>query len=175
MAKQKINEVVERILSGFLEKQGLALWNTEFVKEGKDWYLRVFIEPEEGSEKEYIGTEECETVSRYLSDRLDEEDPISQEYFLEVCSPGLDRPLIKEEDYRRFAGKKVDVSLYSAFEGKKNYEEVTLLGLKENMQEEEYVPTAPPPKKGMKPKTGEPVILKIPFSNVSKVKLSVIF
>ncbi len=175
MGKSKISETVEELITGFLEENGLALWNTEFVKEGKDWYLRVYIEKKEGSEDEYIGTEECELVSRYLSDRLDEADPISQEYFLEVCSPGLDRPLIKPEDYRRFAGKKVDVSLYSAFEGKKTYEEVTLMGLEGDILKVEYIPVTPPPKKGMKPKMGEAKILEIPFSQVSKVRLSVIF
>ncbi|MCR5482313.1 MAG: ribosome maturation factor RimP [Clostridia bacterium] len=121
MSKKKVTELVREMLAGFLEENSLELYNTEYVKEGKDWYLRVYLDKPEGSEEEYVGTDECELVSRYLSDRLDEEDPIEQEYYLEVSSPGLDRELLKEEDYRRFAGRQVEISLYKAFEGKKSY------------------------------------------------------
>lgn len=117
MAKKKITEVVEEILTDFLNEEGYELYNTEFIKEGKDWFLRVYIDkPEEG----YIGTEDCEKVSRYLSDKLDEADPIDKVYYLEVSSPGMDRVLAKPEHYVKYAGKEVDVKLYKGKDGTKN-------------------------------------------------------
>lgn len=123
MAKTQIKEIIADILRDFLRENGLELYNTEFRKEGKDWYLRVFIDKiPEGEEMEYVGTEDCELVSRYLSDRLDEKDPIEQNYFLEVSSPGLDRQLFEQKDYDRFAGQLVDVKLYKSIENRKEYQ-----------------------------------------------------
>jgi len=121
MAKRKITDVAAEELSGFLAGNGYELYNIEFVKEGKDWFLRVYIDKAFGGPEEYIGTDDCEKVSRYLSDRLDELDPIESNYYLEVSSPGLDRPLLKERDFERYAGKEVDVSLYKAINGKKAF------------------------------------------------------
>lgn len=118
MAKKKITEVVEEILTDFLNEEGYELYNTEFIKEGKDWFLRVYIDKPE--EEGYIGTEDCEKVSRYLSDKLDEEDPIDKVYYLEVSSPGMDRVLAKPEHYVKYAGKEVDVKLYKGKDGTKN-------------------------------------------------------
>jgi len=119
-AKIKIKELVEKELEGFLAKNGYELYNVEFVKEGKDWFLRVYIDRATDSGGG-IGTDDCEKVSRYLSDRLDALDPIEQNYYLEVSSPGLDRILLKESDYTRFAGRYVDVTLYQSLNGKKKY------------------------------------------------------
>lgn len=121
MAKIGIKELVAMELEGFLEKNGYELYNVEFIKEGKDWFLRVFIEKPEGTAEERIGTDDCEKVSKYLSTRLDELDPIKQNYYLEVSSPGIDRALIKDSDYVRFAGRFVDVTLYQAIDGKKTF------------------------------------------------------
>lgn len=122
MAKKKITEVVEELLSGYLEEQGMELYNVEFVKESKDWFLRVFIDKLPGeAEEQYISTDDCEQVSRYLSEKLDEVDPIEQNYYLEVSSPGLDRTLLREKDFIRFAGHPVEVSLYKGIDGKKHY------------------------------------------------------
>lgn len=127
MAKKKITEIVEEITEDFLGQNGLELYNSEFVKEGKDWFLRVYIDklPKEGAdgkaEEEYVSTYDCECVSRFLSAELDRLDPIEQNYYLEVSSPGLDRVLIKEKDFIRFSGRMVDISLYKAVDGKKNY------------------------------------------------------
>ncbi len=182
MAKTKISEKIEEMLGGFLEENGLELYNVEFVKEGKEWYLRVYIEKpvsEDGEEEQYIDTDDCELVSRYLSERLDEEDPIEQNYYLEVSSPGMDRALIKEADFKRFAGKPIDVSLYSAFDGKKTFTEATLIGIEGSMKEGKLIiedaPVIPSKNKGAKPKRSEAVRYEIPFEQVSKVKLSVIF
>ena len=128
MAKKKITEIVEEITADFLGQNGLELYNSEFVKEGKDWFLRVYIDklPKEGAdgnvEEEYVSTDDCESVSRFLSAELDRLDPIEQNYYLEVSSPGLDRALLKEKDFIRFCGHMVDISLYKAVNGKKAYQ-----------------------------------------------------
>lgn len=119
MAKKKITDLVEELTSEFLLQNGLELYHCEFVKEGKDWFLRVYIDKAGDESENYVSTDDCETVSRFLSQKLDEEDPISQNYYLEISSPGMDRILYKEKDFARFKGQMVDVSLYKAFEGKK--------------------------------------------------------
>lgn len=119
MAKKKIKDQVQEILSSYLAESGLELWNVEFVKEAKDWFLRVYIDKPEGSDEPYVSIEECEKVSRYLSEILDSEDPIEQNYYLEVSSPGMDRELITEEHFRRFEGSLVDMKLYKALDGRK--------------------------------------------------------
>jgi len=124
MAKKKITQIAAEELEGFLRDNGYELYSIEFVKEAKDWFLRVYIDWDQGGAADgerYISTDDCEKVSRYLSERLDELDPIENNYYLEVSSPGLDRALLKEEDYRRYSGKEVDVSLYKAVDGRKAY------------------------------------------------------
>lgn len=118
MAKKKVTVLAEELLGGFLEKEGYELYSSEFVKEGKDWFLRIYIDKPEG--EGYIGTEDCEKVSRFLSEKLDEEDAIEQNYFLEVSSPGMDRELIRPEHYRRYTGHQVEVRLYKSLDGVKN-------------------------------------------------------
>ena len=136
MAKKKITEIIEEITADFLEENGLELYNSEFVKEGKDWFLRVYIDRQQEEETEdkeevYVSTDDCEKVSRFLSEELDRLDPIEQNYYLEVSSPGLDRELIKEKDFIRFCGRLVDISLYKAIDGKKTYQGI-LKGLTED-------------------------------------------
>lgn len=136
MAKKKITEIVEAITADFLAENGLELYNSEFVKEGKDWFLRVYIDRQQEEETEdkeevYVSTDDCEKVSRFLSEELDRLDPIEQNYYLEVSSPGLDRELIKEKDFIRFCGRLVDISLYKAIDGKKTYQGI-LKGLTED-------------------------------------------
>ena len=120
MAKIRIKELVADQLAEFLSKNGYELYHVEFVKEGKDWFLRVYIDRTEDLAGG-IGTDDCEKVSRYLSARLDELDPIEQNYYLEVSSPGLDRALLKDSDYVRFAGRFVNVTLYQGMDGKKTF------------------------------------------------------
>jgi ribosome maturation factor RimP len=132
MAKIQIKNLVSDLAGDFLRENGLELYNTEFKKEGRDWYLRVYIDriQEAGGEMIYVSTDDCEKVSRFLSDKLDEKDPIEQNYYLEVSSPGLDRQLFEQKDFDRFAGQLVDVKLYKSFEGNKEYQGV-LVGLVE--------------------------------------------
>ncbi len=128
MAKRKISEIVEEILADFLTENGYELYHSEFVKEGKDWFLRVYVDldqsrPADGEGKpQYIGTEDCEKVSRFLSGRLDEEDPIDQNYYLEVSSPGMDRQLVKPVHFSRYVGSRVEIKLYKAVDGIKKVE-----------------------------------------------------
>jgi len=122
MAKKKITEIIEEMLSEFMAQEGYELYNTEFIKEGKDWFLRVYVD--KLARDEYVGTEDCEKVSRYLSAKLDEEDPIEQNYYLEVSSPGMDRPLLKHEHYERYTGSEVEIRLYKGKDGTKNIEGV---------------------------------------------------
>ena len=126
MAKKKITEIIEEISADFLAQNGLELYNSEFVKEGRDWFLRVYIdkmqEAQEAQETQYVSTDDCEKVSRFLSAELDRLDPIEQNYYLEVSSPGMDRALLKDKDFVRFAGEIVDISLYKAVDGQKAYQ-----------------------------------------------------
>ena len=115
MSKKKIITRVSEILEGFLLENGMSLYHGEYVKEGPDHILRVYIDKDDG----YISTEDCEKVSRFLSDRLDEEDAIESSYILEVSSPGLDRTLVTPEHFNRFMGHDVEVSLYKELDGSK--------------------------------------------------------
>ena len=150
MAKKKITDIIEEISADFLAQNGLELYNSEFVKEGRDWFLRVYIDKtqeaqeaakraiaaasERAAETEetetadeaslpslYVSTDDCEKVSRFLSAELDRIDPIEQNYYLEVSSPGMDRALLKDKDFVRFAGEIVDISLYKAVNGQKAF------------------------------------------------------
>lgn len=132
MAKKKIGEIVEEMLCDFLAENSYELYNIEFVKEGRDWFLRVYVDKITNEEGVYMGSDDCEKVSRYLSEKLDENDPIPQNYYLEVSSPGMDRPLIKEEHYQRYTGHQVEVKLYKGIDGTKNIEG-TLEGLKDGI------------------------------------------
>ena len=120
MAKKKVTELIAEWMQPFGTENGYELSRSEFVKEAGSWYLRVYIDRiEESGEYGWMTSDDCEKVSRYLSDKLDEEDPIKQNYVLEVSSPGLDRPLISEKDFKRFMGSLIDIKLYEPFEGKK--------------------------------------------------------
>ena len=112
-------ETVIEMVTPILDEQNFELVEVEFVKEGKSWFLRVFIDKEGG-----IDIEECAFVSEKLSEKLDaaDPDPIPQAYFLEVSSPGAERPLKKESDYENALGDYVHVSLYQPVDGEKQYE-----------------------------------------------------
>ncbi|MGM0139237.1 ribosome maturation factor RimP [Enterococcus sp. DIV0755b] len=112
-------ETVTNLVVPILDEQNFELVEVEFVKEGKSWFLRVFIDKEGG-----IDIEECAYVSEKLSEKLDnmDPDPIPQAYFLEVSSPGAERPLKKEADYQKAVGEYIHISLYQAVEGQKQYE-----------------------------------------------------
>ena len=136
--KGKTTELVSELISDFLGENGLELYHTDFRKEGKDWHLSVFIdiaekvreENEKNGIERYVSTDDCELVSDYLSDKLDELDPIEQNYVLEVSSPGMDRELYEQKDFDRFTGELVDVKLYRSVDGVKEMQG-NLVGLKD--------------------------------------------
>lgn len=124
--KKTIVEQVEAMLDPILEERDYECVDVEFVKEGSNWFLRVFVDKEGG-----ITIEDCEWVSRSLEKELDEKDPIEQSYILEVSSPGLDRPLKKDEDFVRYKDEIVDVKLYKAIEKQKEFQG-KLVGLQDD-------------------------------------------
>ena len=107
---------VERFLIPIMEEHQFELVDVEWVKEAGTWYLRAYVDKEGG-----ISVDDCEIVSRRLSDWLDKEDFITESYILEVSSPGLGRPLKKAKDFARSLGKDVDVKLYRARDKRKDF------------------------------------------------------
>ncbi|HJA43664.1 MAG TPA: ribosome maturation factor RimP [Candidatus Dorea stercoravium] len=117
MAKRETYEQkTEEILLPIVEKNGFELVDVEYVKEGGSWYLRAYIDKPGG-----INVDDCEIVSRELSDILDEKDFIDEAYILEVSSPGLGRPLKKEKDFKRSLGQEVEVRTYRMMDRKKEF------------------------------------------------------
>ena len=97
----------EQLIQPLIDANNFELVDVEFVKEGSDWYLRVYIDKDGG-----ITVDDCELISRAFNEILDREDYISEQYIFEVSSPGLGRPLKKEKDYKRSVGKLIDIKLY---------------------------------------------------------------
>lgn len=122
MAKRKVEDIVEELAQPVIDAMSFELVDVEFIKEGANWYLRVYIDKPGG-----VTIDDCQAISERLSDILDEQDPIKQSYILEVSSPG-ERPLKKDRDFERFRGEIVEVKLYQPLNGKKIYEG-ELLGL----------------------------------------------
>ncbi len=114
--KESYESKTEKFLLPLMEEHGFELVDVEYVKEAGSWYLRAYIDKEGG-----ITVDDCEVISRILSDWLDKEDFIDESYILEVSSPGLGRPLKKEKDFARSIGKDVDVRLYKALNKSKEY------------------------------------------------------
>lgn len=114
---KKVTEMTEELVSPILTELNLELVDIEYKKEGKNWFLRIFIDSEKG-----VDIEDCGTVSERLSEKLDEHDPIPQAYFLEVSSPGAERPLKKEKDIVKAIGKHVHITTYEAVDGEKAFE-----------------------------------------------------
>lgn len=128
-------ETVTELVTPILDERHFELVDAEFVKEGKSWYLRIYIDKPGG-----INIEECALVSDLLGEKLDDcdPDPIPQAYFLEVSSPGAERPLKKERDYERALNSYIHVSLYQPLEGNKVYEG-TMVDLKPDELTLEYM------------------------------------
>ena len=99
-------EAVTELVRPIIEDMGLSLWDVRFVKEGANWYLRIFIDKDSG-----VSIDDCEDVTRAIDQPLDELDPIEQNYFLEVSSPGIERELIKPEHFDAFLGAPVMLRL----------------------------------------------------------------
>jgi ribosome maturation factor RimP len=114
--KVKVVDVVKKIAAPFCEENGLTLIDVEFVKEGPHRYLRVMVDKNEG-----VSLDDCSLVSKFLNAELDKVDPVEENYFLEITSPGVERELKTEEDFKRFAGKTIQVKLFSPLDGQKLY------------------------------------------------------
>ncbi len=112
----KISDSVSALALPIVEAASCSLWEVEYVKEAGTWYLRVYIDKKEG-----ISIEDCETVSRALSDILDEKDPIEGSYVLEVSSAGADRVLKKEAHFQQFLNNEVELKLYRSKDGQKEW------------------------------------------------------
>ncbi len=114
--KESYEAKTEELLLPIMETNGFELVDVEYVKEGSSWYLRAYIDKPGG-----ITIDDCELVSRALSERLDSEDYISEAYILEVSSPGLLRPIKKEKDYKRNLEKEVEIRTYKMIDKKKEF------------------------------------------------------
>ncbi len=118
----KVKEIEERttaLILPILEKEGLELWDVEYVKEGKDFFLRAYIDKDGG-----VNIDDCVNVSRALEAELDREDYIQEAYTLEVSSPGLTRQLKKTNDFVRCTGRRIDVKTFQPVKGSKEFEAV---------------------------------------------------
>lgn len=122
-----IETKTEELVLPIIEANNFELVDVEYVKEGANWYLRVYADKEGG-----IAIDDCVLISRSLEEKLDAEDFIEDAYILEVSSPGLGRPLKKEKEYVRSVGKSIDIKLYKAIDKQKEFTGI----LKENMEDQ---------------------------------------
>ena len=166
MAKKKIGDYVAEWMAELCKDNPYELSRTEFVKEAGTWYLRVFVDKIEeystGPEKKikygYMSSDDCELLSRFLSEKLDKEDPIPQNYYLEVSSPGMDRPLITDSDFLRFKGEAIEVKLYESINGSKMIEGIL----------QDY-------KEGIITVADGNKVIELPREKAAKINLAVIF
>ena len=106
----------EQLIQPLIDANNFELVDVEFVKEGSDWYLRVYIDKDGG-----ITVDDCELISRAFNEILDREDYISEQYIFEVSSPGLMRPLKKEKDFARSIGEEIEIRTYRAIDRQKEF------------------------------------------------------
>ena len=109
-------ETVRNLTEPIVAELNLELWDVRFVNEGASWYLRVFIDKEDG-----IPIDDCTTVSHAIDPVIDEADPIDKSYYLEVCSCGIERELSREAHFQKVLGQEVKVKLYKAMDGVKEF------------------------------------------------------
>jgi ribosome maturation factor RimP len=154
---KKVTEIVEEMAAPILEELNLELVEVEYVKEGRNWFLRVYIDKENG-----VDIEECGIVSERLSEKLDEKDPISNNYFLEVSSPGAERPLKKDSDFMKAVGKNVHIKTYEPIDNEKEFE-----GILKNFDGDTVIIE-------IKIKTRKKEIT-IPYDKIAKARLAISF
>jgi ribosome maturation factor RimP len=127
MTMKNIVDAVTDILTPIIDENNFELVDTEFIKEGSNWILRIYIDKEDG-----VNIDDCQIVSEYLGKKLDNTELIKYSYNLEVSSPGIERIIKKDSDFERFKGKFVKVRLYKKYNDKKEYVG-KLMGLIDNM------------------------------------------
>lgn len=151
-----ITTLVEELIHPILEGKDLELVDVEYIKEGNDWFLRVYLDKEGG-----IGIEECSLVSGELSEELDRVDIIEENYFLEVSSPGVERPLKTKKDFMENINENIYVTLYVNIDGAKEYEGI----LKDFTNDVVTIAYK------IKTRTKE---VEIPYDKVAKARLAVV-
>lgn len=110
----KVTELVTKLAEPVVAAHGCSLWDVEYVREGSEYFLRLYLDKEGG-----VDINDCEAISRAMDPILDEADPISGSYHFEVCSAGLERVLKRPEDFARFLGENITVKLYRPRNGQK--------------------------------------------------------
>ena len=116
MAKQNTAQRVEEIISPYAKELGLEIWDVRFAKEGSEWFLRIFIDKQGG-----VGIDDCVDLTHAISGALDEADPISQAYTLEVSSPGVERELTRKEHFLKNIGSPVMLRTVRAIDGVRDF------------------------------------------------------
>ncbi|MGM8214508.1 ribosome maturation factor RimP [Bacillaceae bacterium W0354] len=154
---KNIVSITEELVQPIVDGMGLELVEVEFVKEGGNQFLRIFVDKEGG-----VDIEECGRVSEQLSDKLDEVDPIEEAYFLEVSSPGAERKLKNKDDFKRFIGFHIFIKTYEPIDGTKEFYG-DLLSFEDNLVTIE-----------IKEKTRKKEVV-IPYDKIAKANLSVTF
>ncbi|MBQ1967838.1 MAG: ribosome maturation factor RimP [Clostridia bacterium] len=109
-------KIVWDIVEPLAKELGLSIWDVRFLKEGSQWYLRVFIDKDGG-----VGIDDCVNLSHAIDGPIDEANPIEQAYILEVSSPGVERDLIRDEHFAAFIGEKIKVKMIRPVDGKREF------------------------------------------------------
>ena len=112
----KVTDLVTQFAQPIVEEKGCKLWDVEYVREGSERFLRVYIDKEGG-----VCIDDCEAVARAIDPILDEKDPIAESYHFEVCSAGLERALKRPSDFEQFMGSPILVKLYRPHNGLKEF------------------------------------------------------
>ncbi|MCM2674707.1 ribosome maturation factor RimP [Alkalicoccobacillus plakortidis] len=154
---KNVTTTTESLVTPILAELNLELVDIEYKKEGPNWFLRVFIDSDSG-----IDLDDCGTVSERLSEELDRTDPIEEAYFLEVSSPGAERPLKKASDLHKAIGKYIAISTYEPVEGQKGFEGTLISFDDETVVIEVTIKTR---KK----------VYHIPYTKVANARLAIIF
>ena len=151
--QKSVSEAVSEIALPIAKSLGLELWDVKFLKEGPNWYLRIFIDKPEG-----VNLEDCENMSRKIDEPLEILDPIEQSYFLEVCSPGIERELSKDSHLEKFINHDINIKLFKSDNTKEKCVSGKLLSFdKENLIIDH-----------------DSQKIEIPRKNISKIKLKIL-
>ena len=151
LGKTSVILSVEELIEPVLSSEGLELVDVQYQKEGKNWYLRIYIDQEGG-----ISVQDCQKVSCLVGDLIEIENIVNSEHILEVSSPGLDRPLKTEKDFLRFKGRKIQVTTFSPVDGKRNFKGANIDFFEKTL----YLQT-------------QRSLVKIMLDNISKARLEV--
>lgn len=149
--------VTEELVKPIADEMNLELVDVEFTQEGSNFFLRVYIDSPRG-----VDIEECGVVSEKLSEQLDKQDPIEQPYFLEVSSPGAERPLKKPSDFEKVIGKQIYMTTYEKIDGEKSFEGKLVNFDGETVVVEQKVKT-------------RTITVEVPYDKVASARLAVVF